>query len=302
MKRAIDVPFEKLEACGNDFIVARAASGRSRRARPHLRLDYGPSLKLLAAAICDRHRGIGADGFLILLPPDDRRNDGRVRFFNADGSEAEMSGNGIRCVARFIGNSRRESHLLRLETPAGVREISRVAGVRGEWRFRVAMGEPILDPKAIPFRDARAAPPITDHPLAAAGQTYRVTVTSMGNPHCSLFVPNFDFDWQAAGRALEAHPAFPNRTNVEFVEVISRSEIAVRFWERGVGETASSGTGSCGASVASVLNGRTGRRIRVRAPAGVLNVEWPKGGEVFLTGSARRVASGIFHYVHYSTR
>ncbi|MGH9470209.1 MAG: diaminopimelate epimerase [Terriglobia bacterium] len=286
-----------MQACGNDFIVNRSLAQQSKsRGRAVLRLDSAPVMRRLAIAICDRHRGLGADGFLLLLFPTDRRNDGRVRFFNADGSEAEMSGNGIRCVARFLSASRRSPRPLRLETPAGVKEIARIPAQSGESEFRVAMGEPIFEPQRIPFRDTRAVPPLTDYPIDAGGGTHRVTITSMGNPHCSLFVSSFDFDWRALGAALERHPFFPNRTNVEFVMVVSRAEIEVRFWERGVGETASSGTGSCGASVASILTGRTGRRVRVRTSAGVLRVEWPEAGGVFLAGPAERIAGGAFHY------
>ncbi|MGH9470882.1 MAG: diaminopimelate epimerase [Terriglobia bacterium] len=300
MKQPIEIPFEKLQACGNDFIVTRPKQRTPgwgiARAAPGPRLDSATALRRLAIAICDRHRGVGADGFLALLPPRDRKDAGRVRFFNADGSEAEMSGNGIRCVARFLASGGRLVRPMRFETPAGVREVTPIPAGDGEISFRVAMGSPVFEPDRIPFRDTRAVPPVTDYPLTVGGREYRVTVTSMGNPHCSLFVSSFDFDWREAGRALESSPAFPNRTNVEFVRVLSKAEIAVRFWERGVGETASSGTGSCGAAVAAILNGFTNRRVRVRTSAGVLKVEWSEAGEVFLTAQASRVASGVFRY------
>jgi diaminopimelate epimerase len=163
--------------------------------------------------------------------------------------------------------------------------------------FRVRMGAPILIPADIPFQPADTAFPLLRFPL----QTYRgdllVTVTSMGNPHCSVFVADFEtVDWLQLGRDIEQNEHFPNRTNVEFVRLLSRDEIEVRFWERGVGHTRSSGTGSCGAAVAAILNGLTDRRVHVRTEAGVLEVAWPDGGEVTLTGPAERVMSGKYDY------
>ena len=157
------------------------------------------------------------------------------------------------------------------------------------------MGSPILEPAAIPFTGAGALMPVTRYRLPLARGRRQVTVTSMGNPHCSVFVPAFDgLDWRALGREIERHPFFPHRTNVEFVRVRSRRRIEVRFWERGVGETASSGTGSSAAAVAAALNGLAGRRVRVIAAGGELEVEWSSTGEVYLTGPARAVASGSY--------
>jgi len=208
-----------------------------------------------------------------------------------------MSGNGIRCIAAYWLQTRKGLRFLRVETPAGLRRIDVVRAFPGHWVFKVEMGKPVLQPNQIPFLGTGAQEPVVDYRLKTSKGNFRVTVTSMGNPHCTLFVKRFDrIPWQAIGREIETHPLFPNRTNVEFVQVHSRSEIEVRFWERGVGQTASSGTGSCGAVVASVLNDLTQRKVRVRTLAGPLEVSFPKGGQVFLTGPAMQIAGGIFHF------
>lgn len=257
-------------------------------------------LSRLAKAICERHTGIGADGFLLVEPPKDSANHARVRFFNADGSEAEMSGNGIRCAGAFLIESGGVKSPLRVETLAGVKLLALVEREPGMWIFRVSMSRPILDPAEIPFRAKNVRASVVRYPLALKTGKTEVTVTSMGNPHCSLFVKSFErIDWPAVGREIETHRMFPNRTNVEFVRVVSRREIEVRYWERGVGITASSGTGSCAAAVASILNGFSQRRVRVRTMAGPLEVEWPEGGEVFLTGPAHWIAEGVYRRSRY---
>ena len=281
------IRFAKFHGLHNDFIVARAK-------------NLPRDLAKLARAITDRHTGIGADGFLAVGEARDTSNDARVRFFNADGSEAEMSGNGIRCVGAFLLRPDRKPRALRIETPAGVKTLETIRspqkGGRLEWSFRVSMGEPIFDPARIPFKAGRTPPPIIGFPLPTERGVLRVTVTSMGNPHCSMFVGDFNLmDWRKVGHEIERSRLFPHRTNVEFIRVASRDEIEVRFWERGVGETVSSGTGSCAAAVASMLNGFVERRVRVGTPAGSLEVSWPQGGEVTLTGPAAAIAEGRFH-------
>jgi diaminopimelate epimerase len=279
-----NIPFAKFHALGNDFLVV----GMEGLPRP---------LAKFAAVILDRHAGVGADGLLVLMPPVNKKHDARVRFFNADGSEAEMSGNGIRCAGAFLAGLSPAGRTLFFETRAGLRSLEKVREGKGKWLFRVGMGAPILDPARIPFKAGDFAPPIRGFPLCTQRGELPVTVTSMGNPHCSTFVKNFeDVDWVSVGREIETNPLFPNRTNVEFVKVISRKEIAVRFWERGVGHTFSSGTGSCAATVASILNGLTGRQVRVRTQAGSLQVTWPQDGEIMLTGQVERIAQGIYNY------
>jgi diaminopimelate epimerase len=275
----------KLHGLGNDFIVS------SDRGFPRRLSDF-------ARAICARHTGIGADGFIALLPPKKKTCDARARIFNADGSEAEMSGNGIRCVGAFLAERAPKKKHFAVETAAGIKTLELVAREAAhEWVFRVAMGKPILEPAKIPFKGEPARAPVVGYALQTERGVLPVTVTSMGNPHCSLFVGNFAaINWNSLGREIENNPLFPRRTNVEFVRVRSRREIEVRFWERGVGETMSSGTGSAAAVVAAVLNGRTGRKVRVRTLAGSMDVEWPEGGEVILTAPVRKIADGIFYF------
>ena len=303
------VPFAKFQAVGNDWLVV----GGEGLPRP---------LASFARAILDRHTGMGADGLLVLTPPSDSAHDARLRFLNADGSEAEMSGNGIRCAGAFLAELSPAKPTFLLETAAGLKSLEKAKRQKGKLQFRVAMGAPVLDPAKIPFKGKGVPTPVAGYPLRTRHGVVAVTVTSMGNPHCSIFVENFAApgvgqkgknlvavrgqppgpnrpkasiaDWEALGREIETNPLFPNRTNVEFVKVISPREIAVRYWERGVGHTLSSGTGSCAAAVASILNGMTDRGVRVRTEAGTLEVSWPENGEVTLIGPVERVGQGTY--------
>jgi diaminopimelate epimerase len=280
---------------------------------------------MFARGILDRHTGVGADGLLLMLPPRNKKHAARVRFYNADGSEAEMSGNGIRCAGAFLAEFAPARQTFLLETPAGLKSLEKLKEEKGKWVFRVGMGAPVLEAAKIPFKAGAFAAAVKGYPLRTRQGVLPVTVTSMGNPHCSIFVEDFDepglslsgnrttlaiargrpqgpplqkthvVDWESLGREIETNPLFPNRTNVEFVKVISRKAIAVRFWERGVGHTMSSGTGSCAAAVACILNGLTERQVRVRTEAGSLQVAWPEKGEVILTGPVKKVAQGTYH-------
>jgi len=301
------IPFSKYQAAGNDFIIVRAQDpSRGRTGGP----AQTRRLAAFARGILAQHTGVGADGLFVAAPPSARTHHLAVRIFNADGSEAEMSGNGIRCAAAWLldgneavgrgrpGTSRKKRlATLAIETVAGVKTVECVGGERGSWVFRVNMGKPILEPGRIPFAGKGAKTPVIGYMLPLSLGTQKVTVTSMGNPHCSLFVKDFsDLDWRALGREIERHPLFPNRTNVEFVRVLSRSLIEVRFWERGVGETASSGTGSSAAAVAAALNSLTRRKVRVRGRGCELEVDWAMSDELYLTGPARLVAEGYYEY------
>jgi len=279
-----EIPFAKLHGLGNDFIVVRSEG-------------LPAPLAELARAICQRNTGLGADGLLVLTPSRDKQRPARLRFFNADGSEAEMSGNGIRCAAAYLVANGLATSPLRIKTLAGVKSLRLIGSKVGRWLFRVAMGRPILAPAKIPFQGAKGNKPVVAFPLRTQRGILPATVTSMGNPHCSIFVGDFAaIDWARLGSEIENSAFFPNRTNVEFIKVLSRKEIEVRFWERGVGETMSSGTGSCAAVVASVLNRRSARQVRVRTLAGTLEVSWPASGEVTLTGPAELIAQGTWHY------
>jgi diaminopimelate epimerase len=267
---------------GNDWLVALAS-------------DLPASLPSLARKILDRHTGAGADGLIVVMNAAVRGHDACIRFFNADGSEAEMSGNGIRCAGAFLLERKPQKRTLEIETLAGLKTLERGKSSEGKWMFRVRMGAPILTAAQIPFRPPDTASPLLRFPLKTYRGDLPVTITSMGNPHCSVFVADFDtVDWRRLGQEIEPNEHFPNRTNVEFVRLVSRDEIAVRFWERGVGHTRSSGTGACAATVAAILNGLTDRRVRVRTEAGTLEVAWLQDGEVTLTGPAAKVMSGNY--------
>lgn len=211
-----------------------------------------------------------------------------------------MSGNGIRCAGAALMDGKRSKRLLRIETAAGVKILERVPSKhtsgKGKWSFRVNMGKPILEPERIPFVAGRHPTPVVAFPMSTQQGILAATITSMGNPHCSFFVSDFSSTpWRELGREIEHSPLFPNHTNVEFVRVISRKEIEVRYWERGVGQTMSSGTGSCGAVVACILNRLTRRTVKVRTLAGSLEVSWPTESEVLLTGPAEIIARGVYY-------
>ena len=285
MSKTSKINYTKFHGLGNDFLVTsnRTITG-----------DPGP----LAKSICERHTGVGADGLLVMLKPRSTNNQARVRFFNADGGEAEMSGNGIRCAGAFMMRKNARRRTLRLETASGVKTLESLSSQSKQvkWMFRVNMGRPILEPEKIPFVAGRHPSPVVGYPVGTAKGVLAATVTSMGNPHCSIFVEDFsNIPWEDVGREIERSPLFPNRTNVEFVRIISRKEIEVRYWERGVGKTLSSGTGSCGAVVACILNGFTGRTVKVRTLAGTLEVAWHEDMEVLLTGPAELIADGVYY-------
>jgi diaminopimelate epimerase len=276
------VHFTKLEALGNDFLLIES------RVAPD-----GSDLAGLARQMCRRTLGAGADGLLVLGPPDTADSDVATRIFNADGSEAEVSGNGTRCVAAFLDGSGRwpaENVDLRVATSAGVKRLRRL----GESRYEMEMGIPTFRSGDVPFTGCAADERAVDVALDVSGRDWTVTVSSIGNPHCSIFIEDPDaMDWRSVGAVIETHPAFPNRVNVEFIRVTSRNDIDVRFWERGVGETQSSGTGATAATVAAIATGRVDRRVTVRTAAGNLSVSWPDDqASVLLVGPARAVYRG----------
>jgi len=278
--------FTKLHGLGNDFLVVSPA-GRAELAAPGT----------LARRICDRHTGVGADGLIFLSPEASEPARVGFRIFNSDGSEAEVSGNGLRCAAAFLVSSGAVAtpQVLFL-TGAGERPSEVIANRGRLYEVRIGLGVPRLASKDIPFHDGRPRDRVVDLPLAVNLNTYRVTCVSMGNPHCGLFFDHLPprVEWHRIGAEIESHPFFPNRTNVEFIRVHGRGEIEVLFWERGVGETLASGTGSAAAAVASMLKGLTDRTVRVRTARGSLSVDWPEGGELFQTGPAEVVFSGDY--------
>jgi diaminopimelate epimerase len=291
----IHISFAKYQATGNDFIVVAANDLGLEKSGV-----IAPRQKWLAAfarSILARHTGVGGDGLFLMWRTRGSRSKAGVRIFNADGSEAEISGNGLRCAAAWLLDQEASAKTFSFDTAAGVRAVHYLGRRRGERFFRVGMGVPVLKAAEIPFNADVKSGPVVRYALQTSLGTREITVTSMGNPHCTTFVRSFDgLDWRKLGREIEHHRAFPNRTNVEFVKVLSERAIEVRFWERGVGETASSGTGTSAAVVAAVLNDRTRRDVLAKTPGGLLRVHWPPSKEVVLMGPVSRVATGTYEY------
>ncbi|NBO63721.1 MAG: diaminopimelate epimerase [Acidobacteria bacterium] len=281
------ISFHKFVGLGNDFLILRE---EELAAVPVPRGQF-------AARLCDRHFGVGADGVEVLLsgaPPDGA--DFAIRLHNADGKETPISGNGTRCVAAWLYLiAGWDQPSVRVATAAGIKELILVDSDSADgWVIlRMGMGVPGLSSHQVPIVLPEPLEKVVDIPLGFEGIPLRFSACTMGNPHCSIFVDSFDLlDWRLLGRRIELDPRFPDQTNVEFIRVIDRQSIEVRFWERGCGETMSSGTGSCAAVVASVLNGRTDRTVTVHTVAGELLVEWREDGSVWQTGEARYVYRG----------
>ena len=276
--------FTKFEGYGNDYLVFEADQ-----------LANVGDLGSFARHICNRHYGAGADGIAILAPADEKDSDFRIRIFNPDGSEAGMSGNGTRCAASYLFyRGLWSNELLRLQTRNGIKRYHLLErSGNGSFLFRSELGQPGFDSVSIPMQTGEVLDRVIDYPLVVDGQTIQVTALQMGNPNCCVFVDDFEaIDWRRLGPLIENHPQFPERTNVIFIRVRDRHNIEERIWERGVGETESSGTCSCAAVVASVINGKPDRAIDVHAPGGIIPIEWRDDGEVVLTGSAGVVYSG----------
>ena len=234
-------------------------------------------LPAIARAICDRHTGMGADGWM-LIEPAGAGDDGAIRLFNSDGSEAEISGNGTRCAAAFLMEHGHEGPEVRVRTGAGIKPLRLLERAGHRFLFEMNMGRP-------EFRADRIS-----LPLAAGARD--ATLVWVGNPQCALPVADFDFDWRKLGAEIERHPHFPNRTNVSFLRARDEHTLEVRFWERGAGETMSSGTGSAGAFAAAVRRGLIRAPARVLTPAGPLDLRWDD--EIYLTGPAEIVGEGVF--------
>ena len=271
--------FTKMQGAGNDYVYVDCF------AEP-----MPPRPDELARKVADRHFGIGGDGLILICPSP--RADAQMRMFNADGSEAEMCGNGVRCVAKYVydhGLCRNET--LRIETGRGVLTLKlEVAGGRAG-RVQVDMGEPILRPNLIPT--TLPGDPVVDAEMNVGGRRFRVTCVSMGNPHCITFVDKLSDDWVLGiGPQVENDPHFPKRVNAEFVEIVSPAEVRMRVWERGSGETLACGTGACAVCVAGVLGGRTQRKILAHLPGGDLELHWADDGRVLMTGPAVEVFHG----------
>lgn len=272
--------FAKMEGLGNDYVYIE---------------DFGNSITNapeLAGRVSDRHFGIGGDGLVLICNSD--KADFRMRMFNADGSEGEMCGNAIRCVGKYVYDKGFTSKTaITVETPAGIRILDLTTDGGKVASARVDMGRPILIPRDIPV-DADGETFI-DRELVVDGKIYRGTAVSMGNPHFVTRVDDVNgLDLPAIGPAFENHKMFPRRINTEFVQVISRSEVRMRVWERGSGETLACGTGACAAAVACALNGWTDKTVTVHLAGGALRIEWAAEGMVFMTGPATLVFEGEY--------
>ena len=276
--------FTKFHGYGNDYIVFEADQ-----------LAEVDDLGAFAKRICNRHYGAGADGIAITATANKETSDFQVRIFNPDGSEAGMSGNGTRCAASYLFYHQLWSNdLLRLETRNGIKRYHLLErDGEGSFLFRSELGQPRLDGATIPMITNEPLDRVIDYPLEVGNETLQVTALQMGNPNCCVFVDDFNStDWRRLGPLIEHHPRFPERTNVIFVRIRDRGNLEERLWERGVGETESSGTCSCAAVVASVIKGLTDRRVNVHAPGGLLPIEWREDGEVVLTGRAEVIYTG----------
>jgi len=257
----------------------------------------------LAPVIADRHTGVGGDGLVLVLPS--RVATARMRMFNADGSESEMCGNGVRCVAHLVvARGRAPAGPVTIETGRGVLTLDVTRTGPRTSRVRVDMGEPLLDATSIPVTGCGPGQ-VVDAPCAALGEEApwwrecgldpRMTCVSMGNPHAVLYCRHVDrVPLEMVGPRLERHPGFPRRVNVHFVEVRSPDHVAMRTWERGSGITMACGTGAAAVCVAGAVTGRTGRRIVADLPGGRLELDWASDGHVFMTGPAEEVFEGTW--------
>ena len=271
--------FTKMHGCGNDYVYVNLFEEK---------IDNPAELSI---KVSDRHFGIGSDGLITIGPSDVA--DFRMRIYNADGSEAEMCGNGIRCVAKYVYDHKMTDKTeISVESGAGIKYLTLFVEQGKVEQVRVDMGEPILEPAQIPV--LAEGDKVVDEPIEVCGKTWNMTCVSMGNPHAVVFVDNVaDFEIEKYGPHFEKHERFPKRTNTEFVEIISREEINMRVWERGSDETWACGTGTCATVMACILNGLTENKVLVHLRGGDLTIEYDeKTNHIFMTGPATEVFQG----------
>ena len=271
--------FVKYHGLGNDFILVDNRHSSEPIVTPEQ-----------AEKLCDRHFGIGADGVIFALPGQNG-TDYTMRIYNSDGSEPEMCGNGIRCMARFLGD-------LEGATAKSSYTVHTLAGLitpklESNGQITVDMGHPRLTPAQIPTTLVGGGDTVVAQSLDVGGQAWSVTCVSMGNPHCMTFVDNVaTIDLEKIGPLFEHHVVFPQRTNTEFVEVVRRDYLKMRVWERGAGITLACGTGACATLVAAVLNDKADRICTIELPGGPLKIEWASDDRIFMTGPAEQVFAG----------
>ncbi len=272
--------FTKMHGAGNDYVYVNCFE------------ETVSDPQQTAIQVSNRNFGIGSDGLILIMPSD--QADVRMRMFNSDGSESEMCGNGIRCVAKYAYDHGIVAKTeITAETGAGILTLQLFPGPDGKIeKVRVNMGPPRLTRGEIPMTGDGAVRVVSDE-LTVLDRTFRITCVSMGNPHCVIYVDDVDsFPVATYGPLIENNPIFPRRTNVEFIQIISRSEVKQRTWERGAGETLACGTGASAVCVAGVLNNVTERKILNHLAGGDLELEWVEDGPVFMTGPATEVFSG----------
>jgi diaminopimelate epimerase len=285
--------FSKLQAAGNDFILVDARTREREWSK-------------LARAMCDRHFGVGADG--LILVQDSTSADLKMRIFNSDSSEAEVSGNGLRCFAKYAiekglsikmpSRGEQDNFSLTVETLSGIRKVKAYMSGDKVNRVEVNMGLPQFQPEQIPVKVKVDIPissgPILDYPLVIDGKKLNLSLLSMGNPHAVSFSsqPVADFPLTEIGPKVERHPMFPQRTNFEVAKVLSRGKIAARVWERGVGETLACGSGACAIAVAAQLLDHVEAQVDIILEGGTLTISWDRVGEVLLTGPVEEVFTG----------
>jgi diaminopimelate epimerase len=279
----VKVRFAKMQALGNDYIYVDCSR----------QILTGVNLPVLAKKICDRHFGVGSDGLILVAPGKNHKF--RMIFYNPDGTEAEMCGNGIRCFARFLydhGLSR--NRVQDIETKAGVIHTE-IISPNGDFPIQTDIGRPILERKMIPVKGKGKF--CINEALSLSGRMMRINSISLGNPHTVIFVKEFDPQWHKIGQMVENHPLFPRRTNVEFAKILSPKRIRLKVWERGVGETLASGTGASAATVAGVLTGKLRRKVTALFDQGELSVEWNEQNDrLLITGPTTTVFSGVYDY------
>ena len=272
--------FTKMHGLGNDYVYMDAINQK---------IENRPEL---AKMVSDRHFGIGSDGLILIC--ESKVADFRMQMFNSDGTEAEMCGNGIRCVGKFVYDKKMTNKdIITIETLAGIKTLKLYIKNEKVEKVRVDMGEPILEPNKIPVISEEN--PVKDLELKIEDRNFNFTCVSMGNPHAITFIKEDvkKFELEKYGRKAEINEVFPNKTNVEFINIVDKNNIKMRVWERGAGETLACGTGACASVVASVLNNYTDREVTVELLGGNLEINWSKeDNHVYMTGSATTVFEG----------
>lgn len=283
--------FTKMHGCGNDYVYINGFE-------EHIPQEKKPALVRL---ISDRHFGIGGDGAIFINPSEEA--DFEMEMYNADGSRSEMCGNGIRCVAKYVyDKGLTDKQNISVISAGKIKYLALTVADGLVTKVKVNMGQPILNPELIPVIagtvvNEEGLPAVIKEPINVGDQEYQMTCVSMGNPHAVVFTDHVEnVDLEKIGPVFEHHERFPRRVNVEFVEVIDRSHVIMRVWERGTGITLACGTGACATAVACILNGMTENRVSVKLPGGELEIEWDREADlVYMTGPATTVFEGEIH-------